>query len=1135
MGSMKMFKFTRPLDEQGVSVVLGAILLLGIGIAVGSLVYSQYVQSTLHSTEANFMNDVGGKFVQLQSSITTMGAGQWTITNLKMNPSFPFFIPTQGEVGTLSANSGAASSFLSEISAKIWNNVGGSVGSASALNENDNQYWEANQVVFSEKFQNTVNWTEYTAHDDPGTLTPALDTGVSYPDDGTGSIHVEANPTKESTTLWENAYWQRDFMSPLSYDYPITLQAWFKSNFWTNKSGASGSAAWQIDVEHGATTYLIQTLYAHQETTTINGTPYKSLENYGADATGTTLSASVGDNRQLWGKAVYSLQGISAISANSTWTFNYRSWLSSVPPIKSYYSPSLTSGSWTNPNGAYDNDNNNGYGYASVISDNSGNNPPSTTENYHGYNLNIPTGSTINGVRVGYQAWTAGLTTYYSTTLYPNASGDETNLYPLPAVDNNWQAVNFFDNDNSYVYWNKNSTRTDLYNLTDNTQTGTIDNVVVFAMVRGSSTSGLASTRIKTGGSTFNGSNYNVTTSLYENISTTYLTNPAGGNWTWDNVNSLQAGVQLNNPTNSDNTRCTYVYVVVNYHQTQPTNDNLRIYVSGNGGQSWSSPQNNSLPSSETTNWDNFTTALGWTPANLNGDNFWVKVDAITAGAAGKVCLDWVPVEVTYTLPDAVAQASVDILVRHDNGTINDNIASDVAISNNNLTENPTTLAGTYKLPVTYTVENNRDYLEIDYYVDVVSAANGQNAYLRIDDSSLSQDNQTRVTNVTIGYGNAYWTPGVVKYENSYTDLATMNWTENSSSPIIGQIESIRAWMYAYANSATASGSQSKTDAWTDYISLLAGPPFVDNVLIGSKQITAPHYVTSVTLNIGFLSKDSGSMVDLYLLENNGTDNWLVNPNPVLLQEQDVTAEGRVDWTIPLPGIPDNYIDNNGVIWLNLVAENDNSPFRLLFDYVKFQLTYVPGYEQEAFIQGYYGSSGALTFQMNLYSFPNQSYIYDDGAVILYQDNSSIMVSPPTPPLVQVINVPDSDKIRVNFNHVALTGVSPPPITKTGYASISVYLENSYYTYSNPLDNQIVTLKIKKSPLTAGAWADYLSKLANSLNVQSENNFFYAKGFLAYFDPGVGDNYLYFTVTDTSGNSNIEWNEHVTQCDFSLS
>ena len=65
---MKMLKLIRHLDEHGVSVVLGAILVLGIGIAVGSLVYSQYVQSTLHSTEANFMNDVGGKFVQLKGA-----------------------------------------------------------------------------------------------------------------------------------------------------------------------------------------------------------------------------------------------------------------------------------------------------------------------------------------------------------------------------------------------------------------------------------------------------------------------------------------------------------------------------------------------------------------------------------------------------------------------------------------------------------------------------------------------------------------------------------------------------------------------------------------------------------------------------------------------------------------------------------------------------------------------------------------------------------------------------------------------------------------------------------------------------------------------------------------------------------
>jgi hypothetical protein len=272
---MKMFKLTIHLDERGVSVVLGAILLLGIGIAVGSLVYSQYVQSTLHSTEAGFMNDVGGKFVQLQSSISTMGVGQWNVTNLKMNPSFPFFIPTQGEVGTLSANSGAASSFFRQLSVSIWSNPGGSVGSTGALeNPDDDQYWEANQVVYSEKFPNTNLWNGPISVPPDNGGSAGFDAITTYPNgDGTGSIKAEVKNTSVNATSTQNAYWGlKRYLGSLQTT-PITLQAALgKEVSWSdiNQAPSNADSIWRIDVETSYTsTTASQTLYAHQENTTI--------------------------------------------------------------------------------------------------------------------------------------------------------------------------------------------------------------------------------------------------------------------------------------------------------------------------------------------------------------------------------------------------------------------------------------------------------------------------------------------------------------------------------------------------------------------------------------------------------------------------------------------------------------------------------------------------------------------------------------------------------------------------------------------------------------------------------------------------------------------------------------------------
>jgi hypothetical protein len=70
-----------------------------------------------------------------------------------------------------------------------------------------------------------------------------------------------------------------------------------------------------------------QTLYSHQETTTIGGTAYYLLRLSSADAAGTTLSADAGTStgRKLMGKSVYQLTGVSSVPA-STLTIYYRAY-----------------------------------------------------------------------------------------------------------------------------------------------------------------------------------------------------------------------------------------------------------------------------------------------------------------------------------------------------------------------------------------------------------------------------------------------------------------------------------------------------------------------------------------------------------------------------------------------------------------------------------------------------------------------------------------------------------------------------------------------------------------------------------------------------------------------------------------
>jgi len=143
-----------------------------------------------------------------------------------------------------------------------------------------------------------------------------------------------------------------------------------------------------------------QSLYAHQETTSIGGTSYYLSKLTSADTAGTSLSASMAaTGRQLMGKFVYPLTNVSSIPA-SMWTMYYRAWYSGVSLTVATNSPSSTSGAWTTPDGAYAD----GGTYAYTTSATA----PGSRQNYTGYGFSLPTTATVAKVRVRLDAWTAG-------------------------------------------------------------------------------------------------------------------------------------------------------------------------------------------------------------------------------------------------------------------------------------------------------------------------------------------------------------------------------------------------------------------------------------------------------------------------------------------------------------------------------------------------------------------------------------------------------------------------------------------------------------------------------------------------------------------------------------------------------
>lgn len=92
------------------------------------------------------------------------------------------------------------------------------------------------------------------------------------------------------------------------------------------------------------------------------------------------------------------------------------------------------------------------------------------------------------------------------------------------------------------------------------------------------------------------------------------------------------------------------------------------------------------------------------------------------------------------------AHCGVDIIIRKSDGGIRQWIAV-LDAESSELSTSWSTLTGTYAFPG-YTVVDQTDYLEVDYYIWVTAKRNGERVNLRIDDNTLALADQTRIENV---------------------------------------------------------------------------------------------------------------------------------------------------------------------------------------------------------------------------------------------------------------------------------------------------------------------------------------------------------------------------------------------------
>ena len=274
-----------------------------------------------------------------------------------------------------------------------------------------------------------------------------------------------------------------------------------------------------------------------------------------------------------------------------------------------------------------------------------------------------------------------------SLILRPNRAGSETSIYgQAPEVGEHWEKVceETPNDDETYVWTDTGNWERDLCALEDTSQTGDIEKIKVYWRVECYSAeqadfcneAQASKPSIRTHNTIYDGSqtSHGYAVDTYYTYSQEWTTNRYTGNaWTWDEINSLEAGVNLySSGLEAGEARCTQVYVEVyysTYHTSgsfQSTNllegqsvgpidsfsYNLSSLPSGTSAKaSFSQDGTNWYDSSGNLDgWDTMSagentidlSSLGW-----EGPNFYYKMEFTSDGSDTPI-LEWVKVYTNY-------------------------------------------------------------------------------------------------------------------------------------------------------------------------------------------------------------------------------------------------------------------------------------------------------------------------------------------------------------------------------------------------------------------------------------------------------------------------------------------------------
>jgi hypothetical protein len=129
------------------------------------------------------------------------------------------------------------------------------------------------------------------------------------------------------------------------------------------------------------------------------------------------------------------------------------------------------------------------------------------------------------------------------------------------------------------------------------------------------------------------------------------------------------------------------------------------------------------------------------------------------------------------TLSFITAHCDVDIMIRTSAGAVRSTIATDVAGSEE-LSTSWSTLSGTYSW-TNYSVVDQTDYLEIDFYMHVTAKKNNEYVQLRIDDNMIAATDQTRIAGIELP--SVYTVQVELTGSSNTQNWQVLTWTLNSA------------------------------------------------------------------------------------------------------------------------------------------------------------------------------------------------------------------------------------------------------------------------------------------------------------------------------------------------------------------